>query len=195
MVGAPLRKAVFLDRDGTINEEREYLSRVEDFSLIEGAAEAISLLGDAGFLVVVVTNQSGIGRGYYSEEDFENINRHMASELEKHGAKVNASYFCPHHPSHGKGKYKAECDCRKPLPGMLLKAAADLGIDLASSWMVGDKKSDIDAGIAAGCSSILVRTGYGEAEARLVQQDLPVADDLLAATRIILTKNSESRGL
>lgn len=195
MEGFHLKKAVFLDRDGTINEEREYLSRIEDFSLIKGAAEAISLLGNAGYLIVVVTNQSGIGRGYYSEEDLEIINHHMRSELEKWGAKVDASYFCPHHPSHGLGKYKAECDCRKPLPGMLLQAAADLGIDFASSWMVGDKKTDIDAGIAAGCRSILVKTGYGESETHLFPPDFPVADDLLAAARMILSKNSESGNL
>lgn len=186
MNAGPLRKAVFLDRDGTINEEREYLSKVEDFALIEGAAEALSLLANAGYLVVVVTNQSGIGRGYYTEEDLENINRHMTAELEKLGAKVDAFYFCPHHPIHGTGKYKKECDCRKPLPGMLLQAAADLGVDLASSWMIGDKKSDLDAGSAAGCRSILVKTGYGKTEEPMLPAGFPVADDLLSAARMIL---------
>ncbi len=181
-----LRRAVFLDRDGTINEERNYLWRPEDFSLIEGAAEGIGLLKAAGFLVVVVTNQSGIGRGYYGEEDLELLHRHMHELLRHGGAEVDACYFCPHHPEHGIGEYGAECDCRKPLPGMLLRAADELGIDLSASWMVGDKRADVEAGHSAGCRSVLVMTGYGAAEAATLPAEVPVADNLLAAARYII---------
>lgn len=184
-----MRRAVFLDRDGTINEEREYLWRVEEFSLITGAAEAIRLLKGAGYLVVVVTNQSGIGRGYYSEVDLERLHDHMHAELESLGVAVDACYFCPHHPQHGVGDYGKDCSCRKPLPGMLLQAAAELGIDLASSWMIGDKKGDIDAGQAAGCRAILVRTGYGASESAGIPVEVPVADDLLAAARMIVSEH------
>jgi len=189
-VDSPLHRAVFLDRDGTINEEREYLWRTEDFFFIDGAVEAIRLLRSAGYLVVVVTNQSGIGRGYYSEQDLERLHRHMQNELESRGAEVDAYYFCPHHPLHGKGAYAGDCDCRKPLPGMLLQAAGQLGIDLEHSWMVGDKRADMEAGLAAGCRAILVKTGYGAEEAAGLPAQVPVVDNLLAAARTILTIQS-----
>jgi len=181
-----MRRAVFLDRDGTINEESNYLWRIEDFSFIEGAAEAIGLLKGAGFLVVVVTNQSGIGRGLYDETDLERLHSHMQDELRRKGTEVDACYFCPHHPEHGTGEYGVECDCRKPLPGMLLKAADDLCIDLSVSWMIGDKLADMEAGRLAGCRTMLVRTGYGAAEAGGAAEDVPVVDDLLAAARFII---------
>lgn len=182
----PLQRAVFLDRDGTINEEREYLWRTEDFCFIDGAVEAIRLLRSAGYLVVVVTNQSGIGRGYYGEQDLERLHRHMQHELESSGTGVDAYYFCPHHPLHGQGAYGAECDCRKPLPGMLLQAADELGIDLERSWMIGDKRADMEAGLAAGCRSILVKTGYGADEVAGLPAQVFVVDNLLAAARTIL---------
>lgn len=180
-----VRRAVFLDRDGTINEERDYLWRIEEFSFIDGAVEAIRLLKGAGYLVVVVTNQSGIGRGFYDENDLESLHGHMQAELEREGAGVDACYYCPHHPHHGVGSYAIECNCRKPLPGMLLQAAAELDIDLTASWMIGDKKADMDAGMAAGCRTILVRTGYGAAAAADIPCGVPVVDDLLAAARLI----------
>jgi len=189
-VDSPLRRAVFLDRDGTINEEREYLWRTEDFSFIDGAVEAVSMLRNAGYLVVVVTNQSGIGRGYYNEQDLERLHRHMQDELQSCGAGVDAYYFCPHHPLHGKGAYGTECDCRKPLPGMLMQAADELGIDLANSWMVGDKRADMEAGLAAGCRAILVKTGYGAEEAAGLPAQVPVVDNLLAAAKTILNIQS-----
>jgi len=174
-----LKRAVFVDRDGTINVEKDYLYRVDDFEFIPGAPQALRLLNEAGFLVVVVTNQSGVARGYYTEEDVDILHRHIAAELAKTGAQVDAWYYCPHHPS-GRGSYSLPCSCRKPLPGMLLEAAVDHNIDLAESVMIGDKLADVEAGIAAGCRTILVRTGYGDADEALVPPGTVVCDDLLA---------------
>ena len=181
------KRAVFLDRDGTINEEREYLHRVEDFAFIPGAAEAIGRLKDAGFCVVVVTNQSGIGRGYYDEAALCVLHSHLDRELDRFGAAIDAYYFCPHHPEHGVGDYRQECACRKPMPGMLVKAAADLGIDLRRSYIIGDKLADVAAGLAAGCRPILVRTGYGRDEEALLPEGVSCYDDLRAAVEAIVT--------
>lgn len=182
-----LRRAVFLDRDGTINEEREYLHRVEDFAFIPGAPEAIRALRRAGFLVIVVTNQSGIGRGYYDEAALARLHAHMDAELALVGAAVDAYYFCPHHPRHGIGDYRRECDCRKPLPGMLLVAAREWHVDLDASYLVGDKLVDVEAALAAGCRPILVKTGYGADHADRVPPGVPVCEDLPAAARRILS--------
>lgn len=154
--------AVFLDRDGTINIEKDYLYRIEDFEFIPGAAEAIRRLNQAGLLTIVVSNQSGVARGYFTLAQVEELHRHIHQELKKHGAWIDAFYICPHHPTEGNGEFTRECSCRKGEPGMLLQAADDLGINLSASYMVGDKIADIEAGHNAGCRSLLVRTGYGE---------------------------------
>jgi len=186
------QRAVFLDRDGAINEEVEYLTRADQLKLIGGAAEAIRLLNKAGFKIVVITNQSAIARGYLKEEDLPAIHAEMEKMLRKGKARVDAIYYCPHHPTLGIGPYKTDCPCRKPKPGMLQQAAADLGLDLQSSFVIGDKMSDLGAGEAAGCRKILVRTGYGaEMEQRL--QNYPfrpdyIADDLLEAAKWILSQ-------
>ena len=177
-----MRRAVFLDRDGTINVEKDYLYRIEDLELIDGSVEAIRLLNEAGFLVVVVSNQSGVARGYYTEDDVELLHRHIAAELEKSGARVDAWLFCPHHPD-GRGSYSLPCDCRKPLPGMLKEAAHRYDIDLDTSIMIGDKIADTEAGNAAGSRSILVRTGYGADNESLVSSSTEVYDDLLSAVQ------------
>lgn len=181
-----MKRAVFLDRDGTVNQEKDYLYRVEDFEFVPGTPEAIKLLNDAGFLVVVVTNQSGVARGYYSEEDVDLLHRHIDRELAASGARVDAWFYCPHHPA-GRGSYALPCRCRKPLPGMLHDAASRLGIDLESSVMIGDKLADINAAIAAGCRPILVRSGYGALEERNVPEGVAVYDDLLAAVVSMLS--------
>jgi len=188
--GSALKRAVFVDRDGTINVERDYLYRIEDFEFIPGAPEAIRLLNEAGFLVVVVTNQSGVARGYYTEEDVEILHRHIAAELAKAGARVDAWHYCPHHPA-GRGSYSLPCRCRKPLPGMLLEAARRHNIDLAASVMIGDKLADVEAGIAAGCRTILVRSGYGAAEEARVSPGTVVCDDLLAAVHSLFGQRDE----
>jgi len=179
------KRAVFLDRDGTINVEREYLFRPEDFHFVPGAPEAIRLFREAGFLVVVVTNQSGVGRGYYDEAAVQELHRHMDSELAVAGTAVDAYYYCPHHPTAGNGIYLMECTCRKPLPGMLHQAAADLQIDLSRSWMIGDKLADVEAGQRAGCMTALVLTGYGAQDQELLPAGIAIYDDILSAARAI----------
>jgi D-glycero-D-manno-heptose 1,7-bisphosphate phosphatase len=136
-------------------------------------------------MVVVVTNQSGVARGYYAEEDVENLHRHIAHALESSGAHVDAWLYCPHHPD-GRGSYALPCSCRKPLPGMLHEAAARYDIDLENSTMIGDKQADIEAGKSAGCRTILVRTGYGAAEERYVGPDTVVCDDILSAVKLLV---------
>jgi D-glycero-D-manno-heptose 1,7-bisphosphate phosphatase len=180
-----MKRAVFLDRDGTINIEKEYLYQAAEFEFIPGAAEAIRLLNQAGMLVVVVTNQSGVARGYYTEEDVENLHRHIDRELESCGAHVDAWLYCPHHPT-GRGSYGLPCNCRKPLPGMLQDAARRYGIDLEKSAIIGDKRADIEAGLAAGCRTFLVRTGYGAEEEQYVGPQTTVCDDLLSAVKFML---------
>jgi D-glycero-D-manno-heptose 1,7-bisphosphate phosphatase len=179
-----VKRAVFLDRDGTINIEKDYLYQAAEFEFIAGVPEAIRLLNRAGFVVVVVTNQSGVARGYYTEEDVEILHRHIARELEQADAHVDTWLYCPHHPS-GRGSYALPCDCRKPLPGMLKNAASRYDIDLQNSIMIGDKRADIEAGLAAGCRTILVRTGYGAEEEQYVSPQTTVCEDLLEAVKSI----------
>lgn len=175
--------AVFLDRDGTINVEKNYLYKIADWEWVRGAEDAIKQLKNAGYLVVVVSNQAGIARGMYSPEDVNLLHEFVNSELAKIGTKIDAFYFCPHHP-----EITGVCDCRKPSPNMILQAAEDLGIDLTKSWMVGDKKIDIEAGIAAGVSPVMVRTGYGSKEGNLIPPNVMIAYDIAAAAQFILGK-------
>lgn len=181
-------RAVFIDRDGTLNVEKEYLSRPEEFEFIPGAPAAVRALRAAGYRVVVVTNQSGVARGYFGAEAVEALHRHIQQLLRGFETGIDAFYYCPHHPTQGVGAYRVDCECRKGRPGMLLQAARELGLDLARSYMVGDKAADVEAGVRAGCRAILVATGYGREElaaARLWQPLL--ADDLAAAARLILS--------
>jgi len=171
-------KAVFLDRDGTIARDVPYCSRPEDFELLPGAPEAIRLLNESGLLVVVVTNQSGIGRGYFTEETLARIHRKMLEELKRCGARVDGIYYCPHHPDDG-------CDCRKPKTALFRKAAQDLNIDLARSFVVGDMPLDIDAGRAIGARTVLMTTGPGGVGGVAVKTDY-TADSLTDAARWIL---------
>lgn len=144
------RRAAFLDRDGVINFDRGYIYRREDFEFVPGALEGSRELYVLGYMLVVATNQSGIGRGLYSEHDFEGLTEWMKSEFVSAGAPLSGVYFCPHHPSDGQGAYRCLCNCRKPAPGMLTAAANDLDIDLAASIMFGDRASDLSAAQAAG---------------------------------------------
>ena len=184
--------AVFLDRDGTINVEKDYLYRVEDFEFIPGAAEAIRRLNQAGLLTIVVSNQSGVARGYFTLAQVEELHRHIQQELKKHGAWIDAFYICPHHPTEGDGEFTRQCSCRKGEPGMLLQAADDLGINLSASYMVGDKIADIEAGHNAGCRSLLVRTGYGEQNLHKLQAgSVAVFPSLTEAADFILAEQQK----
>jgi D-glycero-D-manno-heptose 1,7-bisphosphate phosphatase len=163
------RPALFLDRDGVINVDVGYLHRPGDLALIDGSAEAIARVNRLGVPVVVITNQAGIGRGYYDEAAFRAVQAKLEQVLAERGAHLDGCYFCPHHPVHGVGRLRVACDCRKPKPGLLLQASRELGLDLAASLLIGDKDSDLEAGRAAGCTTLLVRTGYGAThEAELV---------------------------
>ncbi len=179
-----LRPALFLDRDGTLNQEVDYLHRPEDLVLIPGAAAAVAKLNALGIPVVVVTNQSGIGRGYYGFEEFESVMERLGELLALHGARVDAVYVSPHHEK-GQGDFAhPDHPERKPNPGMLLRAAEEHGLDLNRSWMIGDKDIDLEAGRRAGCRVALVMTGYGsQVEGGLA--DL-VAPDLAMAIEQIL---------
>lgn len=182
-----MKRAVFLDRDGTINVEKEYLFQPAEFEFIPGSDEAIALLNQAGFMVVVVSNQAGVARGYYTEEDVYHLHNHVDRLLMDKGAKIDAWLYCPHHPN-GRGSYALPCKCRKPQPGMLLKAAEKYDIDLESSIMIGDKLIDVEAGRVAGCRSILVRTGYGADLEEELPEGCEVYDDLLTAVRAVIGK-------
>ncbi len=155
-------EAVFLDRDGILNEEHfEYIKNPSEFKLIPDSAKAIRLLNEKGILAIIVTNQGGIAKGYYTEETLIEINRFMEEELSRFGAHLDRIYYCPHHPE-GVGIYRIKCLCRKPNSGMLEEAARDFNLNLSNCWMIGDKISDIEAGKKAGCKTILVLTGYGQ---------------------------------
>ena len=158
-----LRHAAFLDRDGVVIEESHYLGDADRVRLVPGAGESIATLNRAGWVVVVVTNQSGVARGLFSRDSVCAVHERLASLLLEYGARIDSFYFCPHHPEAELEEYRQDCDCRKPKPGMLRRAAQELGLDLTASWMVGDRVSDLEAGAAAGCRTILVRTGYGAA--------------------------------
>lgn len=154
-------KVVFLDRDGVINVEKNYLYKIEDFEFVDGVIPALKSLQSIGFSFVIVTNQAGIGRGYYTEEQYHTLTRYYLDILEREGVEVLKVYFCPHHPLNGIGKYLMHCSCRKPNSGMLLEAQKEFSIDMSNSLMFGDKVSDIIAGKNAGVGKCyLVRSGH-----------------------------------
>jgi D-glycero-D-manno-heptose 1,7-bisphosphate phosphatase len=189
------RRAVFIDRDGTISEEVGYVNHVSRYRVFPFAAEAVRTLNEAGWLAALVTNQAGVARGYFAEELIGRVHQVLAAELERGGARLDAVYYCPHHPTVGEPPYRLDCDCRKPRPGLILRAAEELGLDLARCWMVGDRHSDVELARAAGVRSAFVLTGYGRGElehqghAWKHRPDL-VAENLLEAVRRII-KNSD----
>jgi D-glycero-D-manno-heptose 1,7-bisphosphate phosphatase len=179
------RPALFLDRDGVINVEKHYLYRIEDFEFIQGVFDACRYFQHLGYLIVVVTNQSGIERGYYSEADFQKLTQWMLARFKEQGVDVAKVYHCPHHP-----ELSGACDCRKPKPGMLLAAQEELAIDLSRSILVGDKLGDIQAGKVAGVGmNVLVHSGHKLADTALSQADFvmdSLADFMSLAQRLNL---------
>jgi histidinol-phosphate phosphatase family protein len=155
-------EAVFLDRDGTINEEAGYITRMEELRLIPGAGAAIRRINESGLAAIVVTNQSGVARGLFDEAFVGRMHARLSEMLLAEGALIDAFYYCPHHPTEGRGAYLRRCDCRKPEPGMVLAAIRELGIDRQRSYLVGDTLRDIGAASRAGVRGVLVRTGYGD---------------------------------
>ena len=185
-----MNRAVFLDRDGTLNREVNYLADPAQLELLPGVAEGLSRLARAHWLLCVVTNQSGVARGLVSEEALDAIHGRLREMLASEGAHLDWIGHCPHHPEHGPPDLRRACDCRKPEPGLLLRAAAELDIDLTRSWMVGDSARDLEAGRSAGCRSILVGTGNGaethEASEADGQESGLQAPDFLGAVDLIL---------
>ena len=155
-------RAVFLDRDGTICEEVGYLDSIEQLRLIPGSAAAIKLLNELGLKAVVVTNQSGVARGFFSELRLQEVHEELERQLGQEGAHLDGIYYCPHHPSDGNESYLGVCDCRKPASGLLLRAAADLDLDVGASYVIGDHHSDVECAQRVGAKGILVLTGHGE---------------------------------
>ena len=190
--------AVFLDRDGTINEEVGYLDSLDKLKIIPSAYEAIRLINESGMKVVVISNQAGVARGFFTEDFVKITHEHLQTALRQQGASIDNFYYCPHHPTEGIEPYRKDCNCRKPAPGMLLRAVQDLNIDLTRSYLVGDRFNDMEAGKKIGVRGILVKTGFGQS---LLQDDGPdeatpenkpdfIAADILEAVKWIL-KNKE----
>ncbi len=184
-----MRRAVFLDRDGTLIEESGYLDRLERLVFFPFSVDAVRVLNRAGFAVVIVTNQAGIARGIVEESFVGEAHRHIARRLEAGGARIDGFYYCPHYPTGTVAKYLIACDCRKPRPGLLLRAATDLDLDLSRSFVVGDRWHDLAAGHAAGARGVLVRTGLGARDEAAPQDGLEphaIADNLMDAAAWIL---------
>ena len=186
--------AVFVDRDGVLNEEMGHLASVEQLQLIPGVSSALRRLNNLEIPVVVVSNQSVVARGICSEDEVREINAAIKRRLDLESAHVDAWYFCPHHPTEGKGRYLLDCECRKPKPGMLIQAAEELGLDLSSSVIVGDQVTDLEAGWRAGCKSVLVLTGhvrsYRDLPATPAQQPDYLAGDLTGAVDWIIRRST-----
>ena len=186
IVHSDMNRAVYLDRDGTINEDVGYISDPDSFKLIPGAVAAMNRLRAAGFCLPLITNQAGVGKGLMTEEQLEHVLDAFQDLLRVEGTYVDGIYYCPHHPTEGIGAYKTECECRKPGTGMLTEAMRDHDIDLSRSYMIGDRWSDAEAGLRAGCRVVLLRTGHGLQEIATLTQERRsrvdyIADDLSAA--------------
>ncbi|MGH7323310.1 MAG: D-glycero-alpha-D-manno-heptose-1,7-bisphosphate 7-phosphatase [Candidatus Rokuibacteriota bacterium] len=189
------RPAVFIDRDGTLTEEVGYVNHPKRLRLLPRSAEAIRRLNVADVAAVVVTNQSGVARGYFSEDVLHAVNAELVAQLKQAEAHLDGVYVCPHHPTEGAPPFRRRCDCRKPRPGLLRRAATELGLDLASSAVVGDKPSDMAVARAVGARSVLVLTGYGLGEWEHRRDRFPivpdhVAEDLLDAVNWILDRHA-----
>jgi D-glycero-D-manno-heptose 1,7-bisphosphate phosphatase len=190
------RRAVFMDRDGTISEEIGYVNHPSRYRVFAYAAEAVRLLNESGWLAILVTNQAGVARGYFTEEMIGSVHNILRAEMARGGARLDAIYYCAHHPTVGQPPYRLACDCRKPKPGLIQRAAEEFDVDLAQSWMIGDRYSDIELARNAGVRAAFVLSGYGRGEwefqrpAWLTEPDI-VAEDLLQAVRKITEVTSD----
>jgi len=159
-----MNKAVFLDRDGTINEEMGYINHISRFKIFRFVPKAIRILNESGYKVIVVTNQSGVARGYFDEQLVKEVHKKLLNKVELAGAKIDAIYYCPHHPDEGKPPYRIDCECRKPKTGMIQKAKNAFNLDITRSFMIGDRYKDVEFGHKAGLHTVMVLTGYGKGE-------------------------------
>ncbi len=190
------RPAVFIDRDGTISEEVGYVNHPSRFRLFPYSSEAIRILNDSGWLAIVITNQAGVARGYFSEDVIKQIHRQLENGLREESARLDAIYYCAHHPSVGEPPYRLDCDCRKPKPGLIEQAVRDFQIDMTASWMAGDRYSDVELARNAGLRSAFVLSGYGRGEWEYQSQgwkhqpDL-VCENLLEAVKSIVNHESK----
>jgi len=186
-----------MDRDGTVCDEVGYVNHESRIRLLPRSAAAIRLARESGFKVVVVTNQAGVARGYFTEDLVHRVHDRVREMLAAGGAGVDAIYYCPHHPDAGDGEYRKDCDCRKPRPGMLLRARDELGIDLARSYVIGDSMRDIEAGHRVGATTVLVLTGYGRGELeyrsdRWKRHPDHIVEDLMDAVEWILARDDDA---
>jgi D-glycero-D-manno-heptose 1,7-bisphosphate phosphatase len=186
-----INRAIFLDRDGTLNEEDGHITSPERFRLYSFAAEAVRMINQSGWKAIVSTNQSGVARNYFTEATLIEIHKRMEESLRLQGARIDAIYYCTHHPDYGSPPYRLDCDCRKPKPGLVKRAAMDFNLDLNQCYAIGDRYRDIEAGHAAGARGVLVMTGYGREEYETRRRDWPrqpdfVAENLLDAVQLVL---------
>lgn len=190
-----MRPAVFIDRDGTISEEVGYVNHPSRFRLFPYSSEAIRILNNNGWLAILITNQAGVARGYFSEDVIVKVHDQLKQDLEN--AQLDAIYYCAHHPTVGEPPYRFDCDCRKPRPGLIHRAANDFEIDLGASWMVGDRYGDVELARNAGLHSALVLSGYGRGEYEYqsavwkYQPDL-ICETLLEAVKMIIRSKDAS---
>jgi D-glycero-D-manno-heptose 1,7-bisphosphate phosphatase len=192
------RPAVFIDRDGTISEEVGYVNHPSRFRVFPYSAEAIRILNDAGWLAILITNQAGVARGYFSEDVIHAVHDQLTRDLQNESAKLDAIYYCAHHPSVGEPPYRSDCDCRKPKTGLIQQATRDFEIDLGASWMAGDRYGDVELARNAGLRSAFVLSGYGRGEWEYQSQtwahrpDL-VCENLLEAVKSIVDQDHGSK--
>lgn len=191
-----MNKAIFLDRDGTINVDKHYLYRKEEFQFLPGVIQGLKILQDAGYLLIIITNQSGIGRGYFSEDDFKDLNNWMLQELEKNDIYICKVYYCPHIANAINSKYRKECECRKPKSGMYQKAIKEFNIDISKSWAIGDKVRDITICFGTECRGFLVGDSEKEEVIEVMQEknsNIYYGKDLFnCALRIVSEDNLHS---
>ena len=185
------RPAVFIDRDGTISEEVGYVNHPSRFRVFPYSSEAIRILNESGLLAIVITNQAGVARGYFAEDVILKVHNQLKQDLENNSARLDAIYYCAHHPSVGEPPYRLDCDCRKPKTGLIEQATSDFDIDTAASWMAGDRYSDVELARNAGLRSAFLLSGYGRGEWEYQSQNWKhkpdlVCENLLEAVKLIV---------